>query len=351
MRAGADDEERDRDPLGLDLLDGQVSWSLGLPGRVEVSGNVVLSRVTSMPERPTLPPPPLDVVVVAPARDPVRPFYALYGPVPYANKSGPDRFDAWQHGDARLALKHRLSGPRGLRPGWAVGLEATLPLTRRLADLQAGSGSGSVDLGGRLIAEWRRGSMSAVTSLLYTRTGGPPFEDRIIRVSGSEVRAERQGLELPDRLEAGIGLRRTLGPRFSALLEASGTWEVGARTPTLDRAVPLDVLAGAQWRRGRTGVLAALRYHGHALPSGERRPSPLAGLIDVSRLDERALQALLSSSGAGAALPALRPGTQRVLALATPPLALPEGARVIPADYVIRSEHQMGFVLAWGFSF
>jgi hypothetical protein len=59
----------------------------------------------------------------------------------------------------------------------------------------------------------------------------------------------------------------------------------------------------------------------------------------------------LAAVGAGAAGPFVRDRTQRLLALVGPAPALPAGARVVPAEYGIRSEHQIGYVLvaAWEF--
>jgi hypothetical protein len=49
-------------------------------------------------------------------------------------------------------------------------------------------------------------------------------------------------------------------------------------------------------------------------------------------------------------VPALRRGSQRVIA-ASDVADLPEGARRLPDAYRLRSEHQWGFVLAWGWEF
>jgi hypothetical protein len=135
------------------------------------------------------------------------------------------------------------------------------------------------------------------------------------------------------------------------VIEATAAAGVGARTPTVDAATPIDVVAGLQlrWSGARLGL--GLRYHGHALPSGALRPSPVAGLVDVTDVDEAVLAEWLLGAGAGAAAPHLRAGSQRLLAGAPTGLPLPEGARVVPAEYVVRSEHQLGLVIvcAWAF--
>jgi hypothetical protein len=135
------------------------------------------------------------------------------------------------------------------------------------------------------------------------------------------------------------------------VVEAATELGVGARTETVDAATPIDVVAGVQARFGAARLALGLRYHGHALPSGERRPSPVAGLVDVSVVDGAVLADWLLAAGAGGAAPLLRAGTQRMLAGAPPGVPLPEGARVVPADYAVRSEHQVGFVMVWAWGF
>jgi hypothetical protein len=113
----------------------------------------------------------------------------------------------------------------------------------------------------------------------------------------------------------------------------------------------VDVLAGVQARFGGARLGLGLRYHGHAPPSGERRPSPVAGLLDVTGVSDEALAGWLAAVGAGPAAPHLREGSQRLVAGAPADVALPDGAGVVPADYVVRSEHQLGFVVVWAWAF
>jgi len=58
----------------------------------------------------------------------------------------------------------------------------------------------------------------------------------------------------------------------------------------------------------------------------------------------------LRAVGAGAAVASLRARTQRMVAVRNPG-ALPPGARLVPPTYAIRSEHQVGFVIALAVGF
>lgn len=349
--AGFTIDNRDRDPLGLDLLDASVTATVGLGGRLEVYGHGVVSRVVAVPELPPMPPPPLDLIVGPGATAPPRPHYALYAPTPYVNKRGTARLDDWVPGEATAGIKARLREGLGFWPALAFAGELKVPLTRSDADLMSGSGTGGVDGAVRAIAQWGRDPLLAV-SVRYTRVGAPARADREIAIDGQgRAAAVDRPLDLPDRLDFGIGGRRSLRSGLAAVLEASAALEVGGRTPTVDESWPLDVLAGLQTRLGRALFTAGLRYHGHALPSGQRRASPVGGLIDLTAVSEADLVSYLESVGAGAGAGHVRPRSQRVLALRGSGGRLPAGARILPAEYGIRSEHQLGFVLmaAWVF--
>jgi hypothetical protein len=352
-------DNRDRDPLGLDLLDGAVAWSVGLRARMETYGRVVTSRVVTVPgSRPPLPPPPLDLIVPPAAVAPRRPYYPLFSLTPYVNDRGKARFSSWVPGDAILGVKLRLAEPRGGRPGLAVAGEVTVPMPGGLADLQAGAGTGTVDLGARAVGEWRLRGTSLVASALFVRTGGARYGDRLVTLlppAGTEghsrARVAELPLELPHRLELGLGARRPLRSWLAAVVEVTAAMEVGHRSQALDRITPVDLLAGAQVQRGRLRCTAALRYHGNALRSGEVRPSPLAGAVDLTGVPTPALEAYLGEAGADSALSWLRSRSQRVLLAPPPGASLPPGARLVPPEYEISSEHQVGFLFTFGWAF
>jgi hypothetical protein len=83
----------------------------------------------------------------------------------------------------------------------------------------------------------------------------------------------------------------------------------------------------------------------------KERPSPLAGLVDMTRVSASDLAAYLGQAGLSEAVPQLRIGTHRLVVPAPGGPPLPAGARVIPDTYRIRSEHQFGFLLLWAMTF
>jgi hypothetical protein len=351
-------DNRDRDPLGIDLLDGALAWNVGLTPRLETFGRLVASRVVTVPgRRLPLPPPPLDLIVPSSMEPPRRPYYPLFSLTPYVNDRGVARFSEFVPGDVTFGAKYRLLEPHGMRPGVAALAQLTLPMPQGLADLQSGAGTGTVDLGLRAIAEWRVGRFDLTTSALYVHTGGTPYGDRLVSVApggaaGRTVgRADDLPLELPNRLDLGLGVRRALKPWLAAVLETSASLEVGYRSYALDRITPVDLLAGVQVSRGRLRGALALRYHGNAARTGDVRPSPLAGAVDLTDVAAAPLADYLRSVGAAPAIEWLRGRSQRVLLGAPAAVALPAGARVIPEEYLIESEHQVGFMLALGWAF
>jgi hypothetical protein len=343
-------DNRDRDPLGLDLLDGSLILTVGVAGGTEVYGALVVSRVAALPEPPPLPPPPLDLIVAPGYAAPPAPHHTLFAGTPYVNKRGSARFDAWLPGGVQLGVKRRLFDGRAGWPALAVCLDLELPLGRQLSQLQSGSGTGGWNAGGRLVADWGPPDQPLVATVSYVYTGDGSLGDRRIDASLGGALVTETALELANRLELGFGYRHTLRPELALVAEAVKVFELGARTPILDAAPPFDVLAGVQLRLGRARVSAGLRYHANPLDSGRLRPSPLAGLVDLTDVPEAELAGYLAAVGADAALPHLRPGAPRVIATdAGQPL--PEGARRLPDTYRIRSEHQVGFVITWGWVF
>jgi hypothetical protein len=298
-----------------------------------------------------LPPPPLDALVPPGTSLPRRPYYSLYSPVPYVDDSGPIRFGSDIPGDVILGAKARVLQPKGARPGLAFLAEVQIPLTKELRYLQAGAGTGAVDARLGAVAEWRRRRWSFLASTAFTRVGGPPYPDRHIESRNGAVVATDEALVLPHRLDVGVGVRRMLLTTLAAVGEVTTVFEVGHRTRSLDRARPVDLLAGLQFRWKRLRMTAALRDHTHALTSMQVRPAPLAGLVDLTQVDDAEIARYLRAVGLGGAESFLRPGSHRLLVPPAGGPPLPPGSRVIPETYRIRSEHQIGFVLLWALSF
>jgi len=349
--AGVTIDNRDRDPLGLDLTDGAIAWNYGMTPWSEAYGRFIFNRSVAVPDTPVLPPPPLDQIVLPGTTSPSRPYYSVYPPTPYVDDTGAIHFGAGTPGDGLVGAKARVLSPRGWRPAAAAMLELQFPIARNLKDLQHGAGTGGFDVRVGGIAEWPRGRWSFVASTAFTRVGTPPFPDRRIEWRDGVVVATDEPLILPHRIDAGVGARRVLRPNLAAVAEINTVFDIGHRTRIVDRARPVDVLAGLQYRRKRFRMTAAVRDHLHALQSMKIRPSPLAGLVDVTAVDGVELLRYLSQVGMSDAMPMLRLGTHRLLVPALGGPALPEGSRVIPPTYRIRSEHQLGFLLLWGMMF
>jgi hypothetical protein len=349
--AGLTVDNRDRDPLGLDIVDGAVSWSFGVTPRLETYGRFLFNRSVAVPDTPVLPPPPLDQIVFPGASPPVRPFYSVYPPMPYVDDTGAIHFGAGTPGDGLVGAKMRVVTSRGLRPSVAGIFEFQFPIARNLRDLQAGAGTGGFDVRVGGIAEWPRGPWSFVASTALTRMGTPPFPDRRIEWRGEAVVVTDEPLVLPYRLDTGVGVRRVLRPKVAVVAEVTTVFDVGHRTQIVDRARPVDILAGLQFRNKRFQVTAALRDHRNALPSMKVQPSPLAGMVDVTKVTGVDLSRYLADAGLSAAVPMLRPRTHRLVIPVPGGPPLPPGSRVIPDTYRIRSEHQMGFLMLWTMTF
>jgi hypothetical protein len=346
-------DNRDRDPLGLDLFDGSIAMSVGVTSWAELYGHHVFSRAVAVPDTPVLPPPPLDIIVPPGTTLPPRPFYSVYSPVPYVDDSGPIRFGSDIPGDVVLGVKARAPfAQKRWRPLLAASFEVHLPLKTELKFLKAGSGTGGVDVRVGAIAEWRHAPWSFVGSTGFTIVGDPAYPDRRIEWRNGLPVATDEPLILPHRLDIGVGARREITEALAAVAEATTVVETGHRTRSLDRTHPFDILGGVQYRWKSLRVTAALRHHGNAFRSGTMRKSPLAGYIDMTHVSIEDMTGYLGQMGGlDDAAPLLRPGTNRLLVPTANLPPLPAGARVIPDSYRIRSEHQWGFLVVCGLRF
>jgi hypothetical protein len=351
LRLGTFIDNCDRDPLQLDQVDVALSWGWGVGARTEAYGHLVLSRAVSSGQRQELFPPPLDLVLPAGAEVPPRPYSPLYAPFAYVNRLGGGRIESLVPGDAMLGAKRRFREARGARPALAAAVELKLPLTARISNLQSGAGTGSVDVLGRVIAEWRLSRWQLVAGASFQRVGEPALGDRLITYSpGGTTTVTDWPLELPDRVDLGFGARRTLRPNLALLAELVKTSEVGARTPVVSAPGPLDALAGAQLRRGRAQLTFAVRHHVNSIAPLASRPWSLGGLADLSRVSEAELSAYLSSIGAAGVLPHLRHRSQRALLYpAGPPL--PPETLLLPRDYELRAHGRLAALVLFSWTF
>jgi hypothetical protein len=345
-------ENQDRDPVRLDVLDLSPAWTYGIGRRFETYGHLVVSRAVIVADRPTLFPPPVDVVIPQGAPPPSSPYYALFAPFPYVNRTGTSQLSSFSRGDALFGGKMRFAEPRGRHPGLAASAELKIPMTRNLANLQSGAGTGGLDVTGRITAEWRPRRESVVASLAFTHVGGTPFGDRTIayRPEG-EVSVADSPLRLAQRFHFGLGLRHVINPSVALVGEMTKDVAVGGHTHAFEAAGPLDLSTGGQLRRGRFHLTLCLRFHVNSVPFVSTHPSPFAGLADVTNVSAADLRSYLDSIGASGAAGVLRSRTQIALAIPAGGPPLPDGARVIPPTFDVKSHDRVAYVFVWGWSF
>jgi hypothetical protein len=345
-------DNQDRDPLRLDVIDYAITWNYGIRSDVETYGHVVVSRAVTVSDRPSLFPPPVDIVLPAGTPVPRRPYYLLYAPFPYVNRTGTSQFSKLVPGDAVFGGKVRLLTPRERRPGVAATLELKLPLTGDLSSLQAGAGTGGFDQTVRLTAEWRRRRQSLAASVGLTHVGQPAFGDRLIVVQpeGGSNRTELP-VHLASRLHLGLGFRHVLTPSAALVAEVTRVAAFGGRTAAFEVSGPLDITAGGQFRRHRLHLTLGLRYHANSVPNYQTDPCPFGGMADLTSVAPAARDAYLTEIGAGAAVPYIRDRSQIAAFVPAHGPSLPKGALVLPPVYTVRSHDRIAsmLVLEWGF--
>jgi hypothetical protein len=345
-------DNQDRDPLRLDVTDLSVAWVVGLRPGLETYGHAVVSRAVAASPRPALFPSPIDLLVPRGFAVPPRPYYPQYTPLPYVNRTGTSQVGRFMPGDVVAGVKKTLCAPSGTTPGLATSAEIKLPLTRDLADLQSGSGTGAVDERVRLTAEWGGSHRSVVASVAYTHRGTPAWGDRVIVFDrGGSADFTDQPLRLANEVGLGVGLRQVVTSRVALVAEVTKAAEVGGRTRAVQGPGPLDVSVGAQLRWRDASVMAGIRYHANSVPRMTRYASPLGGLADLTDVAPADLAPYLSAIGASGAMPFLRHRGQSALQTPNGGPPLPAGARILPADLIVQAHDQVGYMLvcAWTF--
>jgi hypothetical protein len=345
-------DNQDRDPLRLDVVDYAIAWNYGVRSGLETYGHVVVSRAVIVSDRPTILPPPVDIVIPDGMPVPRRPYYLLYAPFPYVNRTGSSQLSRFVPGDAVLGGKMRLSTPHGWHPGLAATLELKLPMTGELPSLQSGAGTGGFDQTVRFTAEWRRPRQSFVTSLGLTHVGQPPFGDQLIVFQpGGGAQGTAAAFHLASRLHLGLGFRHVLKPSVALVGEITKVVGIGSHTPVYTAAGPLDVTLGSQLRRGRFHLTVGVRYHANSVPAFRTRPSPFAGMADLTSVAPNERDAYLDAIGADNAIPYVRDRAQIVAAIPAHAPPLPEGARVLPPVFTVQSHDRIASTLVLGWSF
>jgi hypothetical protein len=344
-------DNQDRDPLRLDVVDYSITWDYGLASNAETYGHVVVSRAVIVAERPTMFPPPVDVIVPSGALTPARPYYLLYAPFPYVNRTGSSQFSRFVPGDAVFGGKLRFAKPSGWRPGLAASLELKLPMTRELAKLQSGAGTGGFDQTFRLTAEWRSRRQSLVASAAVTHVGKPPFGDCVIVATPEGATPTAMPILLASRLQLGLGFRHVLKPSVALVAELTKVAPFGEHSVAFEAPGPLDLSAGAQLRWRGLHLTLGVRYHANSIASFGTHPNPFGGMTDLTGVEPGARDAYLTAIGAGPSIPYIRDRSQ--IAVFTPANGppLPEGALVLPPIYTVRSHDRIASLLVLGWSF
>jgi hypothetical protein len=345
-------DNQDRDPMKLDILDLSAAWVIGLGRGLETYGHAVVSRAVAASPRTALFPAPLDLLVPRGLPVPPRPYYIQYTPLPYVNRTGTSQLGRFMPGDLVAGVKKTLRVPAGVSPGLAASGEIKIPLTRDLADLQSGSGTGAVDERVRLTAEWGGSARSVVASVAYTHRGTPAWGDRVIVFdpSGSADVTDLP-LHLANEVGFGIGLRQAVTSKVALVAEVTKATEVGRCTRAFRGPGPLDVSAGAQLRWRDATVMAGLRYHANSVPRMTRYAWPLGGLADLSRVTDADLAPYLSAIGASGAMPFLRHRGQSALQIPKGSPPLPADALILPSDLTVHAHDQVGYMLVCGWTF
>lgn len=345
-------DNQDRDPLGLDVVDYSIAWNYGIRSGLETYGHIVVSRAVIVADRTSLFPPPVDLILPEDTPVPRRPYYLLYAPLPYVNRTGSSQLSKLVPGDAVFGGKLRLVTGRGRRPALAASLELKLPLTRELSSLQSGAGTGGFDQTLRLTAEWRTRRQSFVGSAGFTHVGQPAFGDQLIVFQpGGYGNRREMPLTLADRLHLGLGFRHVLKPSVALVAEVTKIVAFGGHSAAFEEAGPLDVMAGGQLRWHSLHLTLGVRYHANSVPALSTGPSPFGGMIDLTSVAKRDRNTYLYAIGAGTAVPYIRDRAQIAVVGPSDGPPLPEGARILPSAYTVRSHDRIASVLVCGWSF
>jgi len=329
----------DRDPLGIDVVDGSFSFRVGVVKRLELFMGYQITRSVSSPGSHPVPSPPLDIVVMGgePPRDPYR---AMYWPMPYLSHYTA-RVDEMVPGEYTLGARTNLFAQRGLRPAVSLGAQLTAPGTSARFDLAKGSGTGGVDAGVQVAASWRHGRLTTAFNLGYVLSHALDPSDQLV-VIGDPVASGEVPIRRPDVLQAGLGVRVGVWRGVSVVAELAGWGPVGDRTPMQEESGASDLLSGLLIDVGKATVALGLRWHlGPRADGVTLATGPLAGAVDLSLVPHAERAALLEPLGATG----LRHDANLVVTGAAPGLEWPEGARLVDPTYETSTRGNLGVAL------
>jgi len=329
----------DRDPLGIDVVDGGVAWRVGVVRPLELHFGYQLTRSVSSPGSHPVPSPPLDIVVLDGGL-PADPYRAMYWPMPYlAHHTA--RVDDMVSGEYTLGAKVRLFGQRGLRPAVAATSQLTLPSSTAAYELSKGSGSGGLDAGFHVAASWRHQRLRVSANLGVSLTGDLRRGDSFI-VVGREGSALEHTIRRPRFLHSGLGVGFRVWGGLWALAEVSGWSPFGDHTPMQNESGASDALAGLQLRVSNLTLGVGIRWHLNAPRDGVTLSTgPLAGAADLTQVSEAERTRFLASIGADSQRP-----EANVVVLGLPAdAALPDGARLVARDYQTSTRGNVGVAI------
>jgi hypothetical protein len=326
----------DRDPLGIDVVDGSMSFRLGVARRLELYAAYQITRSVSTPGADPVPSPPLDVVVLD-GRVPDDPYRAMYWPLPYLSHHGA-RVDEWVPGEYTLGARASLFGQRGPRPAVSVSSQITAPGTKARYDLSKGSGSGSLDIGLHTAASWRYSRVRLSANLGISVNGDVDPGDRFV-VVGEESSIRDSTIRRPNFLQGGLGARIALWRGLSAVAEVSGWSPVGSHTPMQSESGASDLLGGVLLQVKNATLAFGVRWHLRPQPDGlTLSTGPLAGAVDLSGVPAADRARFLDSLGAGG----VRPDANLVVTGLPADTPLPDGARYVAPTYQTHTRGNLG---------
>ncbi len=327
----------DRDPLGLDVVDGIMAFRIGVARALELRMSYEITRSVSSPGMHPVPAPPLDIVVLD-GPPPTGPYRAVYWPMPFLRHS-PSRVDEMVPGEYTLGLKGRLFRQNRWRPAVALVVQVTAPGDLSRKTLAKGSGSGGLDAGVHAAATWRYRRLWVSANVGGTLNSAVVPGDQIISAGAGGIEDVR--IRRPAFLHNRFGSRLRVWRGVSMLGEAAGWMPVGGHTAMQSESGAADVLGGVQLRFRNLTFTAGVREHlkpqenGRALPTG-----PLAGAVDLSGLSLVARASALD----GIDVEGRRPDANLVVLGWPSGRPLPDGALRIPATYPTSTTGNAGFV-------